>query len=397
MKDLSAPTGAPSSGDTSSLLTDRSPRTSPALLLCLTCSSSPSPKLLSSSETFLTPCCSRLICNTCLSRNPRLRVYDPCLACLGGVDASSRGKRLARAQALAGGSASGRDPDERVEEVLFVVGDDEDEEEQEQGEESGPPPYSYSSVDEPLLRDTAPTPAAASNGHSSLPLPSPSVREDTRRNAPAIPPTPTPTASSSDRTKYYIQPGDTLSAISLKLGIDGRRLARLNNLPPSVLSTTPHLLHTRRFLTLPNNARTTNPHPLGNNAPQPDSIDVDAEALAQREKERKRELAEKRFAFVTKEVDYRVAKAYVAVADEFSSDDDKEAWASKEGPRASREALKQRVGDTNVESRAVGLYLEDEEWEARELKAGRAPRPDGFLFVGSTSSSGTRGSSRRKS
>lgn len=157
------------------------------------------------------------------------------------------------------------------------------------------------------------------------------------------------------------------------IGTQGRRLARLNNLPPSVLSTTPHLLHTRRFLTIPHNARTKTLGPLGD---APD--DIDAEALARREKERKRELAAKRFAFVTKEVDYRVAKAYVAIADEFSSDEDKdkESIASKEGP------TRRIVGD-NVESRAVGRYLEDEEWEAGELAAGRAPRPPGFLLVGS--------------
>ncbi|KAF8975310.1 hypothetical protein BDQ17DRAFT_1268068 [Cyathus striatus] len=61
--------------------------------LCLTCSSSLPPlKLASSSKNviFTTNCCQRPICPSCLCSNPRLRRYDPCLACLAGVDVVSR-------------------------------------------------------------------------------------------------------------------------------------------------------------------------------------------------------------------------------------------------------------------------------------------------------------------
>jgi len=51
--------------------------------------------------------------------------------------------------------------------------------------------------------------------------------------------------------RYYIQPDDTLLGISLRLGINGRILCKLNDLPPSTLNTTPYLLHTRTFLILP--------------------------------------------------------------------------------------------------------------------------------------------------
>lgn len=51
--------------------------------------------------------------------------------------------------------------------------------------------------------------------------------------------------------RYYIRPDDTLLGISLRLGINGRILCKLNDLPPSTLNTTPYLLHTRAFLVLP--------------------------------------------------------------------------------------------------------------------------------------------------
>lgn len=142
--------------------------------------------------------------------------------------------------------------------------------------------------------------------------------------------------------------------------------------------------------------------------PQPTSNDIydddDAAGAEQtnlkmkmkRERDRARERAEKRFAFVTKEVDYRVAKAYVAIAAEFSdsdeaSDDGGEdrarAGAGGDGvtekKRSSRRAGKESASGSSLltrstEARAVDRYLEDEEWEQRELQAGRHPRLPSF-------------------
>lgn len=135
----------------------------------------------------------------------------------------------------------------------------------------------------------------------------------------------------------------------------GRTLCRLNNLPASTLSTTPHVLHTRTFLTLPPS------HKL-RAAPSPEAI-ISSEEHKERERSRKLEQARKRFQFVTKEVDWRVAKAYVAVADhddehvDIDSDNAKEAKALQE-----KDTRQLRRGE-GLEGRAVDRYLDDDDWE----------------------------------
>ncbi|KAG1887272.1 hypothetical protein F4604DRAFT_1571506, partial [Suillus subluteus] len=101
--------------------------------------------------------------------------------------------------------------------------------------------------------------------------------------------------------RYYINHGDTLQGIALRYGANGRELCRLNNLPPSTLSTTPHLLHTRTFIVLPSSAKSLSI-----------TRDADTDAGARRVREK----AEKRLQMLTKEVDWRVTKAYVALADD---------------------------------------------------------------------------------
>lgn len=132
--------------------------------------------------------------------------------------------------------------------------------------------------------------------------------------------------------------------------------------------------------------------------PTPANSGDDVELLVlEREKEgervRARERAEKKFAFVTKEVDYRIAKAYVAIAKEFGDEDldfpDKNEKNVKVfGTGTSDEdededgggRKKGSNGHTGLEACAIGRYLDDEEWEKEELKAGRAPRPTSFAF-----------------
>ncbi|KAJ7931419.1 hypothetical protein B0H13DRAFT_2227942 [Mycena leptocephala] len=221
--------------------------------LCLACSSSLPPK--STQPIFTTPCCSRPICPQCISANPRLARYNPCLACLGGVGV--------RQQLTA---PTSRNVDGAVrDEDTFVLGDDEDDDQE----------------------PTDPQPPATAPVESS----------------PETPATP---------SKYYIKRGDTLQGIALRFGLDasGRALCRLNNLPPSTLSTTPHILHTRAFLSLPPSAHAK--LQASDIAPSEGS----AEEQRAREVSRTRERAGKRLQTLTKEVDWRVAHAYVALADD---------------------------------------------------------------------------------
>ena len=143
----------------------------------------------SSSELFLTLCCGRPICPSCVTSNPRLVRYNPCLACLGGVGAvgSEKVTVLRGEHQVASSNVDGAVRDEDV----FIVGDEDEDEasethDGEAGEASGriPPP---SEVVEPPKPDISVRPAGDSN---------------------------------IDHGRYYIRSDDTLLGISLRLGID---------------------------------------------------------------------------------------------------------------------------------------------------------------------------------
>lgn len=145
--------------------------------------------------------------------------------------------------------------------------------------------------------------------------------------------------------------------------LQGRDLCRLNNLPPSTLTTTPHLLHTRAFLTLPPSART-----------HVNYVNSNPEVDQERDTRIAKERAEKRLQILTKEVDWRVAKAYVALADADSASGSTYLGLKN---KESAEVRKPQVGSnegsngTELEANALDWYLDDEEWEEEERKAGR--------------------------
>ena len=125
-------------------------------------------------------------------------------------------------------------------------------------------------------------------------------------------------------------------------------MCRLNNLPTTTLSTTPHILHTRTTILLP---PTSEIPPEG-----PGSAEA-----------RRVERAEKQFQMVTKETDWRVAKAYVALAQ------DPPYPPAKEKP----ENWERRPGgsrQTSIpESDAIEQYFEDAEWEEQERRNRPSP------------------------
>ncbi|KIM33391.1 hypothetical protein M408DRAFT_60834 [Serendipita vermifera MAFF 305830] len=163
----------------------------------------------------------------------------------------------------------------------------------------------------------------------------------------------------SGPAKYWLKKGDTLHGVALRFKVDGREICRLNGLPPSTLSTTPHLLHTRSFILLPPTDRKPPPPP------------PEAEA---REEQRKKERAAKQFQFVTKEVDWRIAKAYVALAD-IDDIDDEYGMKRKEAGRARPQS--------GTAGTAVERYMDDDEWERDQLQAGLSPRIPQFPFFAS--------------
>ncbi|TFK27185.1 hypothetical protein FA15DRAFT_586869 [Coprinopsis marcescibilis] len=296
---------------------------------------------------YITPCCLRPICPSCIVANPRLQRYDPCLACLGGIDAvgfrspnginSFRGPESARSVKNIDGGMKDED--------TFILGDDDDLDDLESS--LAPPGYTA----EPNSVGAVPHSSAGTSGL-------PSGNTDTFREA--LP-------SNSDEGqisvlntsekgpwKYYLNKRDTLQGIALRFGLDGRELSRLNKLPVSALNTTPQILHTRSFIFLPIDIVDGR---IGNQ-------DITKENEAQRAKEK----AEKKLQTLTKEVDYHVVKAYVALAD------------GEEEQAEHRRKIKELQGATRAESSleaiAIERYLDDDQWEADERKHGRGPRPD---------------------
>lgn len=180
--------------------------------LCLACSASLPPR---NNDIYITSCCRKPICPTCIENNSRLTRYNPCLACLEGVDVS-RSKSRSLPFEVRNLDGAMRDED------TFVLGDDDDASFEEETEETvvSSTSLSCSSKDIELLKSV-------------------NVQEKEEITHPATP------------LKYYLARNDTLRGIALRLGVEGRELCRLNNLPPSTLSTTPHLLHTRTFIVIP--------------------------------------------------------------------------------------------------------------------------------------------------
>ncbi|KAH9856480.1 hypothetical protein C2E23DRAFT_443062 [Lenzites betulinus] len=320
------------------------PPTAASISLCLACSASLPPRKVGS-NVYLTQCCSRPICPNCLSGNPRLARYNPCLRCLAGVNAVKTTALHATSSNTTRANIDGSVRDEDV----FVVEDEESEPESEG--ESDETPSEQPDLPPPNAGELSQT-NSKSTRHSII------ETSNSLQSQPAAASLPAGSSESAGTPpKYFIRPEDTLVGISLKLGIDGRLLCRLNNLPPSTLRTTPHILHTRSFLILPPSAPPPPPLTLAEQA-------ADEERRARLARER----AETRFQSLTKETDRDVAKAYVALADLPDDDGEIKGYEKETGLR------KRRVrtpGEDGLEGRATDQYFDDEEWEARERAEGR--------------------------
>ncbi|KAI0690616.1 hypothetical protein BC835DRAFT_1363551 [Cytidiella melzeri] len=352
--------------------------------LCLACSSSLPPKLTlqspqskepseSCSGIFTTNCCNRPICPNCLSSNPRLTRYNPCLQCLAGTAAvcSTRSNiyqcQTVRPQARVNIDGGIQDED------VFTLGDDDDVEGSEYDSHNTQTNITGRSI------------TASRNDQQPLPSSTPPPAYDTLENSKQEDASHTlhDVSASSESSlpcplKYYIQPTDTLLGIAFKYKVDPRLLCRLNNLPPTTLQTTPHILHTRTVLTLP---------PSVNPPPSSQTTIADSDYEARRARER----SERRFQIVTKEVDPRVAKAYVALSADLDSETtarmefvkpltDKN-WNTMYDRDKRRAALGE--GSSSLEATAIDRYLDDEDWERSEREQGRGVSIPRFPLFGS--------------
>ncbi|KAG6817163.1 hypothetical protein H0H87_012124 [Tephrocybe sp. NHM501043] len=222
-------------------------------------------------------------------------------------------------------------------EDVFVLGDGDNSDYED--EKEGDPSVSSPIVDAPLINAQGTLP-------SERPLTEPAVEEAKEARATECSP-----------LKYHIAQSDTLQGIVLRFGLDGHELCRLNNLPRSTLRTTPHLLHTRRYLILPPSVCKA-----GITANK-----ETAEQVAVWEASRGKERAEKRLQTLTKEVDWRIAKAYVALADDpVEQVEEQEEWKRKRKETGSDGGSR----PSTLEERAIRRYLDDNEWEENQRRGG---------------------------
>jgi hypothetical protein len=92
-----------------------------------------------------------------------------------------------------------------------------------------------------------------------------------------------------------------------------------------------------------------------------------------REARRARERAQKRFQILTKEVDWRVAEAYVALAEDPVELYDFDVKTKESGLR--------KHGECSLEAMAVERYMDDSEWEDNEGRHGRGVDIRSFPYV----------------
>ncbi|KAI9000553.1 hypothetical protein BD414DRAFT_430027 [Trametes punicea] len=342
------------------------PPASSSVPLCLACSASLPPRK-TEEKVYYTRCCSRPICPKCVSSNPRLTRYNPCLRCLAGVSAVSGSINTNVRNGNGIDTRLNVDASIRDEDIFVLENEDEDEDEANVDVRLGQNGISAAEARGSEEADT--TRDCSQDCSPSNTIGNTSVTEASTRDAGITP---------GAFPKYFIRSDDTLLGISLKLGLDAAVLCRLNNLPLNTLRTNPHLLHTRSFLVLPPSVRP--PLPLSS-ADQ--AIDEEDKARLARER------AETRFQAVTKEMDRDVAKVYVALAGlpDGEGSEFKE-YQEEKGLRKRRvQVSKQSEAEASLEGRAVDQYYDDDEWEAQEQAAGRKPVLPSFPYVSAGSPS----------
>jgi hypothetical protein len=158
--------------------------------LCLACSSNVTN--IDSQLIHKTRCCSRIICLSCLTKYPRLSTYDPCIACLGGVEVVRSAKEANRVGLTVGGVS--------VDDV-YIIGDSDD-------EEKGIP--EVEAVEPVVPSDDLRTPNA----------PPVSIQDDIGSNLASTSDVDKERARRGQNTEYWIKPGDSLVGIALKFGVN---------------------------------------------------------------------------------------------------------------------------------------------------------------------------------
>ncbi|OCF39223.1 hypothetical protein I317_06992 [Kwoniella heveanensis CBS 569] len=390
---------------------------SSSTVFCQTCSSEQTSSSIK--QAYITPCCSSPICQRCVTLNPRLREYVPCLKCgdprtseLSGSGIGSGAAAGRRLQAIIGAQGG---------EVVFEIGEDEDEDivHDPDAVSNAPPKYEdigyqgssgYRAQAHPrstsrssLDRDTS---SSRGSAHDGQQIPSEDFREEAQNarkddNASSSPQeTPNeadaqhPDRSEAEKeretveVRHTVLKSDNLLAIARRYAADPHDLLTLNNLPPTTLSTNPRLLHTRKSIIISRRTVARDRDASSKDLQVQNTVTTGSEIDEAREKEK----SLKRFQLITKSLEPGVGEAYLSLAqldDEHDQNHEQEQGLFNDGSYGTKyenvrrrqidhedvgiekekdkperiQVLGESSSNHHRETRALEAFFDDEQWE----------------------------------
>ncbi|WVR08337.1 hypothetical protein IAU60_005390 [Kwoniella sp. DSM 27419] len=344
---------------------------------CQTCSSELS--FLALRSAYIPACCSSPICAGCISRNPRLREYSPCLKCGDPRAHELKGRSGFSARALArpsGGGAGQAAALASGTEVMFEIGDDEDEE----GEEL--PVYAD------VVREAD---GGAADGGSTGPAEQGAASPPRLGALGADDEVVEEEAMETVEVRHTVSRSDNLLAIARRYAADPHDLLTLNNLPPTTLSTHPRLLHTRKSILI--SRRQVPRSHLSSLAPPSIADGAKGRPTREEDEERERQKQIKRFQLLTKSVDPAIGKTYLSL-EAMKEDPDHPLHPDNlrelpagggEGQTGKKVHMAERE---NREERALEAFWDDEDWERAQGSRGpQKQRVGRWKVVGAAASS----------
>ncbi|CCF53619.1 hypothetical protein NDA11_002608 [Ustilago hordei] len=392
--------------------------------LCLACSST-IPSTAKPASIFIHSCCSKPVCANCLASNPRLANFCP--LCEDAQAAFRKGpradvtrvgqvvfdaKRLWESEdgdapppysGAQGESEGVGNSEENGEFVLGQVDEEEGEVEGRAERKRGKGPTllarqgSKSSAGAEV--DFSPPSTDSSSEQGTL------ITAHRRKVNPHSTDFASSEAPSSSRPgdgqtrQYYVGKTDTLQSIAIRFSVSTNELCLLNSFPRAVLSTSPHLLHTRTFILIPAHAVEKQ---LASSPDLLSSLEGPPQKSAKEKTTAARRTAEAKFRAVLAKggtgigetpADEKAARAYIGLAeDEFRFVDFGEGTGEdglavrydidlkEEGEKGGEKEMKEAQMDTARRLRfeailkhALGKWEMDSDWEREQRSIGVDP------------------------
>ncbi|WWC93128.1 uncharacterized protein L201_008095 [Kwoniella dendrophila CBS 6074] len=334
---------------------------------CQTCSSELT--IQNQKISFITPCCSTLICNNCINKNPRLKEYIPCLRCgdprtseLKGSSSYNIKRNTNRNNQSQSNDTSSRDIIGSQGEIVFEIGDsdDDDDDDDDEVQEDLPPNY------DDILRsesDTTPNENVDHDDNKQSKL-----NDTITRNTPELPHQNTELVDEDQyetvEITHKIQRNDTILSISRKYATDPHELLSLNNLPHTAITTNPRIIQTRKSLIISKRKVLKSKLDSNQNKINPsinDDDDNKQDEIDELDEQKRKQKQIKRFQLLTKSNDLGIVNTYLSLSE---LDENKDIQGTGESLSSNQSKKKALIPDKhNREQRALDQFFDDEQWE----------------------------------